>query len=91
MLLMSLNEAPAPALPNLIAGMLFVVMGALSIIHRKRIYAATVRGEKRWFGRGIGEFLERLQSPFWIGFAGLLGVLMGAAAIVYALFRFVNP
>lgn len=87
MLLVSLQEPRAPALPNLVVGILVLVAGVLVIRHRERIYKATVRGEKRWLGRGIGELLERLQNPFWVGVAGAGGSLMGVVMISYALWR----
>lgn len=89
-LLISLQEAPAPALPNLVFGTLFLVVGVSAIVHRERIYMAAVRHEKRLFGRGFGELLERLQSPFWVGVAGAGGSLMGVVMISYALWRFVS-
>lgn len=88
LLLASLGRPPAPALPNVIYGMVCLVVGVSAIRWRVRIYKATVDGEKRWFGKGFGEFLERLQSPFWVGVAGTGIVLMGIAAICYAIWRF---
>lgn len=87
-LLVSLQEAPAPALPNLVVGILVLFAGVVVIRHRERIYKATVRGEKRWFGMWTGELLERLQNPFWVGVAGAGGSLMGIVMISYALWRF---
>lgn len=88
LLLESFERPPAPALPNLIFGVMALLIGAIAMWRRKQIYEATVRGEKRWFGKGIGEFLERLQSPFWVGAAGASGMLMGVVMISYALRRF---
>lgn len=87
-ILASLERPPAPALPNLIFGVTVLCIGAIAIWRRKKIYESTVRGEKRWFGGNIGELLERLQSPFWVGAAGASGVAMGVVAICYAFWRF---
>lgn len=46
MLLMSLQEVPAPALPNLIAGLIGLLMGSLILVRRESIYKSTVRREK---------------------------------------------
>lgn len=88
LLLATLERPPAPALPNLIFGIMALFIGAVAVWRRKQIYEATVRGEKRWFGRGIGELAERLQSPFWVGAAGAGAVLMGVVMICYAIWRF---
>lgn len=88
LLLASVGRPPAPALPNLIFGVMVLLIGATVVRRRKQIYEATLRGEKRWFGRGIGKFLERLQSPFCVGAAGATGVLMGVVMISYAVWKF---
>lgn len=88
---MSLQEVPAPALPNLIAGLIGLLMGSLILVRRESIYKSTVRREKRWLGQSFSEFLERAQSPFWVGVAGVGGVIMGIVAISYAVWRFLNP
>ena len=88
LLLASLERPPAPALPNLIYGTICLIVGISVIAWRERIYKATVHGEKRWFGKGIGEFLAHLQSPFWVGVAGAGTVVMGIVAICYAIWRY---
>lgn len=88
LLLASMERPPAPALPNLVFGIMVMFIGAIVVRRRKQIYEATARGEKRWFGRGVGELLERLQSPFWVGAAGATGVLMGVVMICYAVWKF---
>ncbi len=88
LLLMSVQRPPAPALPNLVFGIMFFVAGLAIIWYRKKIYEATVRGEKRWFGKGFGELLERLQNSFGVGAAGAFGVLMGLVMVSYAVGKF---
>lgn len=89
-ILAALERPPAPVLPNLIFGVMVLLIGAIAIWRRKMISESTVRGEKRWFGRHIGELLERLQSPFWVGVAGASGVAMGVVMICYAFWRFLH-
>lgn len=89
-LLVSLQDSPAPALPNLIFGLVALVAGAIVVKLRERIYRATTREEKRFFSRGFGELLGRLQSPFWVGVAGVFGVLMGVVMIGYSVSRFMS-
>lgn len=84
----SSGRPPAPALPNLIFGVMVLFIGTTVVWRRKQIYEATLRGEKRWFGRGIGKLFERLQSPFWVGAVGATGVLMGVVMISYAVWKF---
>lgn len=88
LLLMSLQRPLAPALPNLIFGIMFSFAGLTIIRYRKQIYEATARGEKRWFGKGFGELLERLQNSFWVGAAGAFGALMGLVMVSYAVGKF---
>lgn len=89
-LFFSLQEIPAPAAPNLILGVILLIIGVVVVSQRERIYRATVRAEMRSFGRGLSELLERLQSAFWVGVAGGFGVLMGAVMIGYAVWRFLS-
>lgn len=84
----AIQRQPAPALPNLIVGILVVVVGILIVKRREKIYRGTVGFEKRAFGKGLGDLLERLQSPFWVGAVGVVGVLMGLVMIGYAVWRF---
>ena len=87
----SQQRPPAPALPNVIFGFVLVVVGVVTVVRRKRIYKGTVRAEKKWFGRGLGEFLERSQSPIWIGAAGVFAVLLGVSAVTYGVWRLLTP
>lgn len=50
----------------------------------------TLRREKKWFGRGFGEFAERLQSAFWVGAAGVFGAFLGVVMVGYALWRLLS-
>ena len=82
------QRPPAPALPNLIFGVVALAIGLLVMKYRAPLYDGTVRRQKQWFGKGLGEFTERLASPFWIGAVGAGGVLMGVVMIGYAVWRF---
>ncbi len=84
-------RSPAPALPNVVVGFVLVVVGVATVVRRERIYEGTVRAEKKWFGRGLGEFLERFRSPFWIGAAGVFAVLLGVSAVTYGVSRLLAP
>ena len=92
---MSLLEAstraePAPALPNLIVGLLVIFVGLIVVRHRKSLYESILRRQRNYFGQGWSDFARRLQTPFWIGVVGACGVAMGVVVISYAVWRFVT-
>ncbi len=78
----------APALPNLIFGVLALLGGIAMVVFRARLYGLTVRGQNRAFGKRAGAAVARRQSPLWVGVVGVFSALMGAAMVCYAIWRF---
>jgi site-specific recombinase len=75
----------APALPNVVFGTILLVSGLVTITFRRRLYARTVSLQNDLVGQRAGRAIARRQSSFWIGVAGLWGVLLGIAMISYAI------
>lgn len=68
-------------LPDLIVGPIALLAGILVFIFRRQIRDQTVSSEKTVLGEKRGGSFGRLQTPFWVGFAGLGGVAIGLLMI----------
>ena len=90
MVVASVAVGAAPALPNLIFGLLALSGGIAIVVFRANLYGLTTRGQNRIVGKRVGTAAARRQSPFWIGVAGAWIALMGAAMIGCAVWRFVS-
>ena len=86
----STRAEPAPALPNLIVGLVVIVIGVMIVGHRKSLYESILRQQRQFFGQGWSDFARRLQRPFWVGAVGVFGIGMGIVMISYALWRFLT-
>ncbi|MFF1879810.1 hypothetical protein [Leifsonia sp. NPDC058230] len=77
-------------LPNLIVGPIALCLGILVFIFRARIRDWTVDSQGAMFGHKTAETAGRLQTPIWVGVAGIfiaaIGVLMivGGIAVLLA-------
>jgi len=69
-------------LPNLIIGPIAIIVGALVFHFRQKIRDHTVNSEKAALGDRAGDRLGQLQTPFWVGVAGIGGVVVGLVMIV---------
>jgi hypothetical protein len=70
------------SLPLIIIGSIALLAGLLVIVFRRQIRDFTVDNEKAIFGRRAGNAAGQLQSPFWVGAAGAIGVVLGAVMLV---------
>lgn len=75
----------ATIIPNIIIGSVIIVAGLIIYALRVPIYQRTVKFERRRFGDRAADSAEKLQSPGWVGFAGLSGVGLGIVMIVYGI------
>jgi len=73
--------------PNMIGGLVLVLVGVLIIIYRGPITRASVKGQTSFFGKSVGRAMDRGTSPAWTGVAGVVGILAGVASIIFAFFR----
>ncbi|MBB2975063.1 hypothetical protein FHX49_000604 [Microbacterium endophyticum] len=69
-------------LPNLIVGCVAVAVGVLIVLFRRSAYRSIVARSKPSFVR-VAERVNRGRGPFWVGFAGAGGVLVGAVMLVW--------
>lgn len=67
---------PSSILPNLLIGVLIIVVGALTIRFRERYSRATIALEKSMFGKA-GRALAEHQSSVGMVIAGCGGIAMG--------------
>jgi hypothetical protein len=76
--------------PNLIVGPAAILMGILVIGYRVKLWDFFVATERVMFGKKAGEGLGKLQTPFWVGFAGVGFVLLGCSAMSFGVVRLVQ-
>ena len=60
-------------LPDLIIGPIVVLLGVLVFIFRRQLREMTVTAEKTALGEKPARAMGRLQTPFWVGVAGIGG------------------
>lgn len=65
-------------LPDFIVGPIAIAIGVLVFIFRQTIRDWTVKSESGAVGDRLGQF----QTPFWVGFAGLGGIVVGLTMLV---------
>lgn len=69
-------------LPDLIVGPIAIAIGVLVFIFRQTIRDWTVKSESGAVGDRAGDRLGQFQTPFWVGFAGLGGIVVGLTMLV---------
>jgi hypothetical protein len=75
---------PSTIVPNFIVGSIAVAIGTLVVIFRRHIRDYTIRFEKNVVGKNATEELAKLQTPFWVGVAGMGGVGIGLTMLAFA-------
>lgn len=78
---MSFVIDPSTIAPNMALGLVAIAVSLVCLIFRRRFRDAVVRHEGRMLGARAAGSLGRLQTPFWIGFAAVLGIMMGLVMI----------
>jgi 3-deoxy-D-manno-octulosonic-acid transferase len=76
---------PSTIVPNLIVGPFVILLSFLAVWLRRLYFEYTERRLKEWYGRAGWEVSKR-SSPFWIGAAGVGGMVIGALMIGFAVF-----
>lgn len=66
---------------NVVVGALAIALGIASIVYRRHIVELTARFQRQAWGDRMSRGAERWQSPFWIGFAGVLALCMGTVMV----------
>lgn len=82
-----MSEIPLNAVgPNLIVGVLAVIMGILTVRHRRRLNDVIYKSQRTMFGRRAADVSAGRQTPLMMGVVGVgivgIGVLMLGFGIV---------
>jgi hypothetical protein len=76
--------------PNLIVGPVAILMGILVVKYRVKLRNFFVGTERAIYGKKAVDGLGKLQTPFWVGFAGVGFVLLGCSALSFGVVRLVQ-
>lgn len=68
---------PGTAVPNIVFGVVAFLIGAIGYMFRKQIHDRTVAKEREHLPNRVGDALTSNQSPFWVGAAGVGGMVLG--------------
>ncbi|KTR78458.1 hypothetical protein NS234_03085 [Microbacterium oxydans] len=71
-------------LPNLIIGLLALVLGMLTIRYRRRLNDAVYKNQKAMFGQRAARASAGRQTPFMMGVVGAGIVLVGLVMLAFA-------
>jgi hypothetical protein len=76
--------------PNLVVGVVAIAGGILIIRFRERIRNATVNGERAALGNKAGDALGKLQTAFWVVFAGAGAICIGGIMLTNGIVQLVH-
>ncbi|CAN7156718.1 hypothetical protein LJR042_000134 [Microbacterium maritypicum] len=72
-------------LPNLIFGLMAVVLGMLTIRYRRRLNDAVYKNQKAMFGQRAAQASAGRQTPFTMGVVGAGIILVGLVMLAFAM------
>jgi hypothetical protein len=80
---------PSTIVPNMIVGVIVIVVGVLIVIYRRPLTIFILRGQKAMLPRGVSRMTQRAPYPvFAVCAVGAIAIGMGVFAIAQALTAF---
>jgi hypothetical protein len=76
------------AMAELIAGLVVLGLGVVIVRFRAPLFKSIVDMNKAAYGKTVGTTMEKKSSPFWVGAAGVGGVVVGLYMVVQGIVRF---